>query len=58
MGIMGTPDLIAIDKKRDIVPIDLKLGRMHSKLKEEHVLQNVGEGLLAESFFRKNIEKC
>lgn len=58
MGIMGTPDLIAISNKGDIVPIDLKLGGVRSKLKEEHVLQNVGEGLLAESFFRKNIDKC
>ena len=58
IGLMGTPDIIAINSKWEIIPIDLKLGELKNEVKKEHILQNVGEGLLAESFFRKKVERC
>ena len=55
LGLIGTPDAIAI-KSDEIFPIDIKLGRAE-KLRKEHMLQSVGEALLVQSYFRKNIEK-
>jgi len=56
-GLVGIPDLIGIRKDGRIVPTDIKLGRLSRKgLKKEHVLQVVGEAILAEKFFRKHVE--
>ncbi|MEM5794395.1 MAG: PD-(D/E)XK nuclease family protein [Candidatus Aenigmatarchaeota archaeon] len=57
IGLTGTPDIIGI-KENEIVPIDIKLGKLSSKgIKEEHLLQSVGEAILLEEFFRKKINK-
>lgn len=54
-GLIGTPDLVGI-KEDSIIPIDLKLGEISRKgVKEEHVLQSVGESILVEDFFRKSV---
>lgn len=58
LGLMGTPDIVAIKEDGEIIPIDLKLGELKEKIKEEHLIQNIGEGLLVESFFRKKVERC
>ena len=55
-GLTGTPDLVGI-KENSIIPIDLKLGRISRRgVKEEHILQNVGESILIEDFFRKSVD--
>ncbi|MEM7825830.1 MAG: PD-(D/E)XK nuclease family protein [Candidatus Aenigmatarchaeota archaeon] len=55
IGLTGTPDIIGI-KEDEIIPIDIKLGKLSSKgVKEEHLLQSVGEAILLEEFFRKKI---
>ena len=57
-GLMGTPDIIAKNEKGEFVPIDIKLGRIDKMgIKKEHILQNVGEALLIEDFFRKKIDR-
>jgi CRISPR/Cas system-associated exonuclease Cas4 (RecB family) len=57
-GVMGTPDIIAKNEKDEFVPIDIKLGRIDRMgIKKEHLLQNVGEALLVEDFFRKKIDR-
>jgi len=56
-GLVGTPDLIGISKDGKIITIDIKLGQLSRKgLKKEHLLQIVGEAILAEKFFRKRVE--
>jgi CRISPR/Cas system-associated exonuclease Cas4 (RecB family) len=56
IGLVGTPDLVCF-KNEKIVPIDIKLGRLSRRgMKEEHLLQVVGETILIEDFFRKNID--
>lgn len=56
-GLVGTPDIILL-KKEKIIPMDVKLGRLSKKgLKEEHLLQLVGEALLVEDFFRKRVRE-
>lgn len=53
----GTPDLICIKESGEVFPIDVKLGVLSSRgLKKEHLLQIVGETLLAEKFFRKRVD--
>jgi len=57
-GVMGTPDIISINENGECVPIDIKLGRIDKiGIKKEHLLQNVGEALLVEDFFRKKIDR-
>jgi CRISPR-associated protein Cas4 len=57
VGLVGTPDIIGI-KDGEIIPIDIKLGRLSRKgIKEEHLLQSVGEAILVENFFRKKVSK-
>ena len=55
IGLAGTPDIIVLGE--EVFPIDLKLGKF-KKVKEENVLQMVGECLLVENFFRKKVRKC
>lgn len=56
IGLTGTPDLICIKENGEIVPIDVKLGKLDRRgVKDEHLLQITGESILAEDFFRKNI---
>jgi CRISPR/Cas system-associated exonuclease Cas4 (RecB family) len=56
IGLVGTPDLICMKEDGDIVPIDIKLGKIGSNgIKEEHILQNIGEAILVEEFFRKKV---
>lgn len=55
-GLIGTPDIIGIKKDGKIVPIDIKLGHLGKRLKKEHLLQIVGESILTEKFFRKQVE--
>jgi CRISPR/Cas system-associated exonuclease Cas4 (RecB family) len=55
IGLAGTPDIIILGK--ETFPIDLKLGKF-KKIKEENLLQMIGESLLVESFFRKKVKKC
>jgi CRISPR/Cas system-associated exonuclease Cas4 (RecB family) len=56
VGLVGTPDMICIKEDGQIIPVDIKLGRL-SRLgvKDEHLLQNVGEAILTENFFRKKV---
>lgn len=57
VGLVGTPDIIGI-KENEIIPIDIKLGKLSRKgVKKEHLLQNVGEAILIEEFFRKKVNK-
>ncbi len=57
VGLVGTPDIIGI-KNGEIIPIDIKLGKISRKgVKEEHLLQSVGEAILIEEFFRKKVSK-
>ena len=57
VGLVGTPDIIGI-KNGEIIPIDIKLGKLSRKgVKEEHLLQSVGEAILIEEFFRKKVSK-
>lgn len=54
-GLVGTPDIVGI-KKDEVIPIDVKLGEVSRKgVKEEHLLQSIGESILAEEFFRKKV---
>lgn len=55
VNIIGTPDLVGI-KENEIIPIDIKLGRFLKNVKEEHLIQIVGESILVENFFRKKIK--
>lgn len=59
IGIVGTPDIIARKESGEFVPIDVKLGRLDRKrgVKKEHLLQNIGEALLIEDFFRINLDR-
>jgi len=52
-GIVGSPDVIGV-KEDEIVPMDIKLGKLNDRrgVKKEHVLQTVGEGIVAEDYFR------
>ena len=55
-GVIGTPDVIGI-KEDSIVPMDLKFGRVSRRgIKDEHVLQSVGEAILVEDYFRKRVD--
>ncbi|MEM5882663.1 MAG: PD-(D/E)XK nuclease family protein [Candidatus Aenigmatarchaeota archaeon] len=57
IGLIGTPDIIGM-KENEIVAIDIKLGKLSNKgIKEEHLLQSIGETILLEEFFRKKIGK-
>lgn len=58
IGLVGTPDIIVINKKNEVFPIDIKLGKVGKNIKQEHLLQIVGESILIENFFRKKVEKC
>ncbi|MEM5834934.1 MAG: PD-(D/E)XK nuclease family protein [Candidatus Aenigmatarchaeota archaeon] len=54
-GLTGTPDIVGI-KKSEIIPIDIKLGKISEMgVKEEHLLQSIGESILVEEFFRKKV---
>lgn len=54
-GLIGTPDIVGV-KKNEIIPIDIKLGELSEKgVKEEHLLQSIGESILVEEFFRKKV---
>jgi CRISPR/Cas system-associated exonuclease Cas4 (RecB family) len=56
MGLVGTPDIVALKEVGELVPIDIKLGKLSEKgVKEEHLLQNIGEAILVEEFFRKRV---
>lgn len=56
-GLVGTPDLICVKENGAIVPVDIKLGKISSRgLKEEHILQSIGEAILVEDFFRKEVK--
>jgi CRISPR/Cas system-associated exonuclease Cas4 (RecB family) len=55
IGLAGTPDIIVLGE--EIFPIDLKLGKF-KKVREENLLQMVGESLLVENFFRRKVKKC
>jgi len=59
VGLMGTPDIIARKENGEFVAIDIKLGRIdRSKgVKKEHLLQNIGEAILIEDFFRTDVRK-
>ncbi len=55
VGLIGTPDIVGI-KKDEIIPIDIKLGKVSERgVKEEHLLQSIGESILVEEFFRKKV---
>ncbi|MGC8812645.1 MAG: PD-(D/E)XK nuclease family protein [Candidatus Aenigmatarchaeota archaeon] len=57
VGLVGTPDIIGV-RNGEIVPIDIKLGKLSRKgVKEEHMLQSVGEAILIEEFFREKVNK-
>ncbi len=58
-GLVGTPDIIAMKDTGDFIAMDVKLGEFDKRkgVKKEHLLQNVGETLLVEDFFRTNIHK-
>lgn len=57
MGLIGTPDVIGI-AEAEAIPIDIKLGRLSSRgVKEEHLLQSVGESMLVEEFLRTRVSK-
>jgi len=54
-GIVGTPDIVGI-KNEEIIPIDIKLAEIKGeRIKEEHLLQSVGESILVENFFRRKV---
>lgn len=55
IGIVGVPDGIIV-KGNEIFPLDIKLGAA-KKLRKEHILQSIGEALLVQEFFRKDIQK-
>ncbi|HDJ96527.1 MAG TPA: hypothetical protein ENG45_00455 [Candidatus Aenigmarchaeota archaeon] len=56
-GLVGTPDIIARKSSGEYIPIDIKLGRFVKSrgVKKEHLLQNVGEAILVEDFFRTDV---
>jgi CRISPR/Cas system-associated exonuclease Cas4 (RecB family) len=57
VGLAGTPDLICIKNDGGIVPIDIKLGTLSRMgIKEEHLLQSIGEAILVEDYFRKRVD--
>ena len=57
IGLIGTPDLICIKENGDVVPIDIKLGKVDRRgVKEEHILQSIGEAMLLEEYFRKEVD--
>jgi CRISPR/Cas system-associated exonuclease Cas4 (RecB family) len=57
IGLVGTPDIVGIKENGEIVPIDVKLGLLSDRgVKEEHLMQSVGEALLLEDFFRKKVD--
>lgn len=59
LGLAGTPDLIGIRENGEVLSMDIKAGEIKGrKIKEEHLLQNVGESILVESFFRKKVKEC
>ena len=57
-GLVGTPDVIARKASGEFVPIDIKLGVFDEAkgVKKEHLLQNVGEAILVEDFFRTKVK--
>jgi len=58
-GINGSPDLIGIRENGDVVAIDIKAGEIKKgRIRKEHILQNIGESLLVEKFFRKKVSRC
>ena len=55
-GMVGTPDVIGI-KDEHIIPMDLKFGRASRKrIKDEHILQAIGEAILVEDYFRERVK--
>jgi CRISPR/Cas system-associated exonuclease Cas4 (RecB family) len=55
-GLTGTPDLVCMKENGEIIPVDIKLGKLNRRgVKEEHLLQIVGEVILVEDFFRKEV---
>ncbi|MCD6403158.1 MAG: PD-(D/E)XK nuclease family protein [Candidatus Aenigmarchaeota archaeon] len=59
LGLVGTPDIIAKKENGEYIAIDIKLGKFDRRkgVKKEHLLQNIGEALLIESFFRTRVKK-
>jgi CRISPR/Cas system-associated exonuclease Cas4 (RecB family) len=57
IGLVGTPDIIVICEK-EIFVIDIKFGKVGKRIKEEHLLQIVGESILVENFFRRKVKIC
>jgi len=53
-GIIGSIDVIGF-KENEVVPIEIKYAAFKGKLKKEHLLQSVGESMLAGSYFRKTV---
>ncbi len=59
LGLVGTPDLIGIRENGEVVSMDIKAGKIKGgRIKEEHLLQNVGESILVENFFRRKAKEC
>jgi len=55
-GLVGSMDLIAF-RDNEVYPIEIKYAAYRGKLKKEHLIQGIGEVLLLNSYFRKNIKK-
>ncbi|OYT41922.1 MAG: hypothetical protein B6U78_02480 [Candidatus Aenigmarchaeota archaeon ex4484_224] len=59
IGLVGKPDIIGIKKDGNVVAMDVKFGEIGKKgIKKEHLIQNIGESLLVENFFRKEVNEC
>lgn len=58
IGLDGTPDLICFRNDGSIVTIDIKAGKLGKDIKKEHLLQSIGEALLVENFFRREVSEC
>ncbi len=58
IGLSGSPDLIGIKENGEIIAIDIKAGEMRRGIKKEHLLQNIGESILVENYFRKKVNEC
>lgn len=58
IGLSGSPDLIGIREDGSLVAIDIKAGGVGRRIKKEHLLQNIGESLLVENYFRRRVDEC
>ncbi len=59
LGLIGTADAIGISEKRKVYSIDIKSGGIKGKrIKKEHLIQNIGEVILAENYFRTKVTIC